>query len=619
LADGAAGAIPWAGSPIPRIERHEEIEEAVGVLTGRRDGFLDLPRYRWAWEVVDGAVGQVDAYHRAGLAWASGEMRLDCCRGGWEDLQEFYRRSLGGRAPSPRVVGVSLVASTQVPHGMAIARIASELYPSAQVVLGGAQVTCRVPYLEDYAHLFDGAHWLVAYDGEEALEAICQGGEPGHIANAYFMAAGTIRPPPEACPVDIASTPPPSYEDLPLSDYLSPHRVLYLQGSRGCYWARCTFCPIHRLSLRYQARPGARVAADMVQLGRLHDVRRFYFVDEVLSPRFLGELAGAIDDEGLDVEWEGEARLEPTLDRDLVRRVRKAGCRKLFFGLESGSPRVLDRMQKGVDLRTASQVLEACFLEDIAVGLFCILSFPGERRDDLTATLGFILQRAKLLDRPGLSVDFTAFRLFRPARVAEDPARFGIEILSEDSRSRGGLLLPFREPGGPSEAEKAQMKAAVDRTLTDGFQYLLPLHEPDDLVYLGMLGGECYPRLVRRRDLSTAESHRWDSVRAYPRPSFHWEMATAGQGDYVLVPDTYTGRLEPATREEVELLQSLDGTIGLESSVATFAAQSDIPPKNAKTGFLRALKRTMAYGRAYLLEEPDRAPGAPCTGDGPQA
>jgi anaerobic magnesium-protoporphyrin IX monomethyl ester cyclase len=611
LATDGPGAMHWADSAMVRVPRQDQILEAIAVLTGRTEGFFHLPTYRWAWEVVDGAVAQLDTYHRSGFAWARGETQSAAARRAWEDLRAFVTEALASRGGEPRIIGLSLVASTQVDHGAAVAAVARELFPRAQIVGGGAQVTCATPYLEDYLPRFSSLDWLVAYDGEEALVAIWRGADLQDIPNAIALKNGVPQRSPVTRPVDITGTPPPSYEELPLDKYLSPARVLYLQGSRGCYWARCVFCPIHRLSLRYQARSGQRVAEDMAYLQRLHEVRRFYFVDEVLSPGFLRQLASGISDLGIDVEWTGEARFEPRLDQDLLRELRGAGCRKLFFGLESGSPGVLNKMQKGISLETASRVVRACFLEDVAVGLFCIIAFPGESREDLMATVGFILGRRPILDRPGVSIDFTPFRLFRPARIAETPEQYGIRILRSATEAHPGLLLHFTEDHGPSEEDKRQIKAAVDRTLEDSFRYLLALHEPDDLVYLSELAGRSYPRLVTRKEFVAQPERLRRAPYPHARSSFHVEAAVRRDGE-VRVPDTFTGCLEPATEEEVAVLPECTGDRDLTALVLRMAEKWNVPRQAAGIRCVEVLKRTMAFGRVFLLA---RAEQEICAGE----
>ncbi len=605
LADQEPGARALRQTAMLHVPREKDIQEAVSILTGKLEGFLDLPTYRKAWEVVDGAIAQVNAYHRVGLAWANGDLTSSRARGAWEDLRAFFADELASRPSPAGVLGISLVASTQVSHGREIAAIARELFPDVRVVMGGAQVTCAAPYLEECLPWFRGADWLVTHDGEEALEAICRGEDLAHTPNSIALVNGCPHRSPITRPMDIGSTPPPSYKELPLGDYLSPTRVLYIQGSRGCYWAKCTFCPIHRLSLQYQARPGRMVARDMAELQRSHGVDHFYFVDEVLSPAFLRQLGAAIKDLRLTVHWTGEARLEKRLERGLLRELRSAGCCKLFFGLESGSARVLQRMNKGIDLKTASRVVRECFLEDIAVGLFCIIAFPGESRTDLMATVGLILDHRPVLDRPGLSIDFTPFRLFRPARIAESPRAFGITIAPPDPAQGPGLLLQFSEEGGPSEDDKRQIKAAVDRTMADQFRYLVMLHEPDDLVYLCALHAGRYPRLVTRRDLSAHPLPPAETACLHVRSSFHWEVPVRRHGE-LLVPDTYTGRLEPATEQELELLRECAAEHRTEAIVPRMAAKWGISEEAGRSKVGEVLKHTMAFGRAFLLACADR-------------
>jgi hypothetical protein len=119
--------------------------------------------------------------------------------------------------------------------------------------------------------------------------------------------------------------------------------------------------------------------------------RWIHFTDNALSPAVLETLSttrtGAL--------WFGFARFENLLEnRHLVGHLRRAGCRMLQLGLESGSQRLLDVMRKGIRLNEAIRILKVLHGDGM----------PGESRDDALRTLEFVENHANWIDYLSCSI-----------------------------------------------------------------------------------------------------------------------------------------------------------------------------------------------------------------------
>jgi radical SAM superfamily enzyme YgiQ (UPF0313 family) len=90
----------------------------------------------------------------------------------------------------------------------------------------------------------------------------------------------------------------------------------------------------------------------------------------------------------LDIEWVCDTRVD-TVSRDLLREMKAAGCKTIWFGGESGSPRILERINKGILLEQTESAFRVCKEEGIQTACSFILGIPGETVEDMNATFKF--------------------------------------------------------------------------------------------------------------------------------------------------------------------------------------------------------------------------------------
>jgi hypothetical protein len=346
------------------------------------------------------------------------------------------------RRERPDVIGISLISADQVIAGLTLASLIKETGIPAHIVLGGKMITCWRDQLPGALELWDLFDSAIVYEGEVSLlrliEAIDRGQDLSSVPNLMYrdnrgenhkVHVNELKAP-EAAP----TLPNPDFEGLNLDLYLAPERVLPISASRGCYWGRCAFCNVgYGESCTFSERRADQVADEMMTLSREHDTRHLFFADEALSPRMLKRLSARLIEARADLFWACCARFEPALDAELLVQMRQAGCRTVLFGLESGSQRVLDRMNKGTRLETARRILKDGAQAGLWNHIFFFFGFPGETEQEARETIRFFWSQRNVVH----SVCTGTFLLERHAHVSEDPLAYDIARLTPPGSGSG--------------------------------------------------------------------------------------------------------------------------------------------------------------------------------------
>src|SRR5690606_30787611 len=105
----------------------------------------------------------------------------------------------------------------------------------------------------------------------------------------------------------------------------------------------------------------------------------------------------------------------------------ESGCRKLLFGFETATPRLLKLMKKGQSLKSTVDVATNCANAGISVTFYAMVGFPTETRAEARATLGFLREHAGIVRE----VSLQTFHIDEVALTYREPELFGIEILDD--------------------------------------------------------------------------------------------------------------------------------------------------------------------------------------------
>jgi anaerobic magnesium-protoporphyrin IX monomethyl ester cyclase len=162
--------------------------------------------------------------------------------------------------------------------------------------------------------------------------------------------------------------------------------------SLGCP-RRCLFCEAG--GTEYNARSPKTVVAEMEECHRRHGIREIDIFDyefPCLRNRTM-EICRLLKEKKLDVTWACRARVD-SVDEELLREMKEAGCCRIYYGLESGVQEILDRVRKGITIRKIEETIRLTKDMKIRPLGFFLIGSPGDTRETVRQTIKF----AKSLD-----------------------------------------------------------------------------------------------------------------------------------------------------------------------------------------------------------------------------
>jgi radical SAM superfamily enzyme YgiQ (UPF0313 family) len=173
--------------------------------------------------------------------------------------------------------------------------------------------------------------------------------------------------------------------------------------SRGCPY-ECSFC--FRDSKKVLYRSPGDVVDEMEYLQREHGVKEIIFYDDVFTLRKsrVHEICDEILRRGLRIRWEAPTRVD-LVDEELLRKMARAGCMRLRFGIESGSPEILTRIAKHSTIEKVEQAVTATKRAGIHTFGYFILGYAGETLAQARQTIDFACR---------IPLDYAAFYVATP-------------------------------------------------------------------------------------------------------------------------------------------------------------------------------------------------------------
>ncbi len=311
-------------------------------------------------------------------------------------LGQLYERV---DAFSPEVIGITC----PTPVYYIVQKICRELKERDSqviIVLGGPHPTA-LPL--DTLQGTD-ADVVVIGEGEatfiELILAIENGQSLDSIRGIAFKENGTVTVNPRRDLIsDLDILPFPAKDLLPLDKYYLPptkriksERATNMITSRGCPFA-CTFCMAKTIwGRKTRLRNVKNVIDEIRENVEVYGLTEFSFHDELftLKKDRVMVLCQEILNQGLDISWVCQARAG-TVDLDMLRIMKEAGCGKIAFGFESGNQHMLKLMKKKETLENAVGSMKLCKEAGIGVEGAFILGYPGENLQSIQDTINFAL------------------------------------------------------------------------------------------------------------------------------------------------------------------------------------------------------------------------------------
>ncbi|MFH1415461.1 MAG: radical SAM protein [Elusimicrobiota bacterium] len=214
-------------------------------------------------------------------------------------------------------------------------------------------------------------------------------------------------------------------EDMRTMPYSQPGRIDILD-SRGCI-NDCHFCYERLFWQKYRTMSGRRLFEQITyHIDKMPETDYFYFNGLLLngSLKVLDEFCELVLENSLSIRWAGQAMIRKDMTPELLKKMNAAGCEWLYFGVESGSGRVLEKMNKRHRPEEAVEVLKNTYEAGINAQINIVFGFPGETEEDFFETLDFLKKVRPYINNVLASQSFCT--LEKGTYLRNNPSEFGI-------------------------------------------------------------------------------------------------------------------------------------------------------------------------------------------------
>ena len=496
----------WAREVIERENMVQNVEWAKSTL--KSQSFYEIDDYVESWKIIDRwlqAFGML--YYPSEISIADNSMRYSVYSS--EDVlkavncehENPYHDLFNDHIvdsmmkEDPDLVGISVTATSQVMPAFTLARLLKKKNRDLHITMGGSVFTKLIDNLQQNHLIFDLVDSFIVFEGEHALLGLIEHLEDkrdlGKVPNLVYKEGDRICVNEPFHIEDINSLPTPDYDGFPLDRYLSPKRVLPLQGSRGCYWRKCTFCNLHVDNLKFRLRNLDLVLEDIDKLKEKYGAEYMFFSDECMPVKQLDSLSSRLIEKGNDVKWMAGIRFDKGLTKEILAKAREAGCLKMVFGLESSNKRVLSLMDKGIETEITKNIIDYCDETGVAIHMYVIVGFPSETREEALETLDFVISNEKFLKSKGASCLACLFELEKHAPILRDPGKYGLTKIGHPKQDDLSLGYFYETDKGMTPEESGEVYEHV-RSEIDNRLPIFPYNfsMSDGLLYLDQSSDE---------------------------------------------------------------------------------------------------------------------------------
>jgi radical SAM superfamily enzyme YgiQ (UPF0313 family) len=166
--------------------------------------------------------------------------------------------------------------------------------------------------------------------------------------------------------------------------------MIRIQTSRGCPF-NCSFCDKGISGQKVRLRSADNLIEEIVFSKNKYKCDSFFFNDDlfVASQQRLEEFCIKLAEKNIKISWKAHARVNSLPDKTYP-LIKKAGCTNLFFGIESGSEKILKILNKKISPEEIRHGIKTCHANGIKPGGYFMVGVPGETMDDHKATISLI-------------------------------------------------------------------------------------------------------------------------------------------------------------------------------------------------------------------------------------
>lgn len=284
-------------------------------------------------------------------------------------------------------------------HVLQVLEQVKRLRPECRCVLGGPHASAVAHATMERRSFVDA---VVIGEGERTFPELLQAFADGQDSPV----PGALRRDAHGGIVDGGPRPlVESLDELPIPAYDMyagrPDEEIFVEAGRGCPF-QCTFCSTAPMWQRkHRVKSPGRILTEIQLVQRLFGSSRVHFTHDLLTTdkRWVADLCHELIAGGVPVKWTCSARTD-TVDADLLTLMASAGCDAIYFGMESGSARILRDIKKNIPVEHSVEILRLCRDLGIRPNAGVIVGFPTEDRETLQDTFTLFERAVELGSRP---------------------------------------------------------------------------------------------------------------------------------------------------------------------------------------------------------------------------
>jgi len=297
---------------------------------------------------------------------------------------------------SPDLVGFSVLTFNLL-NCIDVAKLIRKVSPKTKICFGGWHATL---YPKETAKL-DCVDFIVIGEGEHTFPELveyCRKKEfsQKELLNirgiGYRSLSGEVKLNlPRETVKNLDNLPFPAYDLIAVKKYSNllacTKNSINIVTSRGCP-QKCIFCDLRRTVYRFHS---PQNTLEQIQLWVDKGITELFIQDDnfTINRKRTIEFCQLLISSGLKIKYQISSRVD-YLDDELLGYLKRSGCNRIYFGIESGSQEILDYLEKGITVRQIKEVFKAAKKHGIYRCAFIMIGMPTERRKDIQATIDLV-------------------------------------------------------------------------------------------------------------------------------------------------------------------------------------------------------------------------------------
>lgn len=365
---------------------------------------------------------------------------------------------------------------------------------SVPIVVGGLLATYSSHIVLKHTHV----DVCVIGEGELTFPELVESGDDYNTVNGIVYRQGDeiVRTPPREYIQSLDTIPVPDYDIFPMDIYTKTKfyvndpttsffkgavstRTMGVLAGRGCPY-NCEFCSKSFTGLRLKSVD--YLIDEIKYLIAKYDLQGIHFIDElfVVNKKRAYELIEKIGK--LGIQWDAQARVN-TVDYELLKAMKDAGCIAIGYGIESGSNTILKKMNKRITTEQSIQAMDAARRAGLHVKVQLVLGFPGETEQTIQETVAFFDQIKHPARRFSLILPLPGSALYNQAirdNLITDEEYYLSQIYDGYGAARYPVFVNFTQL--PTE-QLYRLKANAEKQMQRNYQRYLSKNPAQYLNY----------------------------------------------------------------------------------------------------------------------------------------